>query len=136
MFLERAPIGLSYVSTLACQLGFDLAVQCGGHECFTAALDGGVDDQTAIGRKAGAFVRRGIGDRVDRARRQIHDLKLEGTANAGYIGQPFAVRADGGRDVVAASKGHALSVATRCGHFVDLWRAATVADKVDGAAIA
>jgi len=95
----------------------------------------GVEDQAAVGRKARAFVGVGVGNGGDRARAQVHDVQLEGAADARDVGHPAAVGTQRGRNVVVAREGHALDVAAAHGHFVNLRRAAAVAYEIDAAAV-
>jgi hypothetical protein len=48
-------MGLPEIANLSSQTGFDPTIECSGHERLCALL-GGIDQQAAIGRKAGSFI--------------------------------------------------------------------------------
>src|SRR6478609_7407662 len=115
---ERAPVGLANVAAAPGQPGLDLAVEGGGHQRFGAVLARGVNDQTAVGCKARAFVGRGVGDRLHVAAGEFHHLQLERAADAGNIGQRASVGAQRRGDVVTPRKGDALRLPATGRHAV------------------
>ena len=75
-------MGFTYIGCFASQLGAYFAIKCCRHENLLALLKAGIHDQLAVGRKAGSFIKVGIGEWVNLVGGQFHQMQLVLTAVA------------------------------------------------------
>jgi long-chain acyl-CoA synthetase len=85
--------GMALAQEPATRARFDAAIQGGGGECFATFHLGGIHNQTAVGRKTGAFIFRCVCDGGGIATVEVHHMQLESAPDARNIGHPAAIGA-------------------------------------------
>ena len=123
------------VAALPVELSLESAVQGSGHQGFAPIKLRCINNEPAIGRKTGAFIRRCFGEDSDGTAGQLQQIHSECAVHAGYVGQPAAIRADRWRDVVTTGESHTLRLTARGNHFVDLGPTTPITDKENVLAI-
>ena len=76
-------MGFSNVTILPRQPGLDAAIDRGGHQCLATLELGRVNNQAAIGRETGPFIRTGVCDGLISDASNIAKL-LSGICNFGF----------------------------------------------------